>query len=78
MQSIFIYRFDCNHGNIKKQKTFFDYLIPQIKSIKIAVRFLTLQIYKQYFLKTNIFEKINRAGIFYSPTSLGKSQGIIF
>ena len=31
---------------ILKQKTFFDYLIPQIKSIKIAVRFLTLQIYK--------------------------------
>ena len=38
---------------ILKQKTFFNYLIPQIKSIKIAVRFLTLQIYKLYLTIPN-------------------------
>ena len=38
---------------IKTENVFFDYLIPQIKSIKIAVRFLTLQIYKLYLTIPN-------------------------
>ena len=36
-----------------KTENIFDYLIPQIKSIKIAVRFLTLQIYKLYLTIPN-------------------------
>ena len=38
---------------IKAENVFFDYLIPQIKSIKIAVRFLTLQMYKLYLTIPN-------------------------
>ena len=36
-----------------KTENVFDYLIPQIKSIKIAVRFLALQIYKLYLTIPN-------------------------